>query len=185
MHWVAWLLLAVVLLMVVGWYLSFAAGRLDRLHHRVESSRAVLDARLAERSAAAGELAASGLLDPASSLLLTEAAHAAREARPEEREMAESALTAAAAAVLSPEATRELERTEAGRALLADLAAACTRAVLARRFHNDAVAQALRVRRKRVVRSFRLAGHAEAPTTVELDDGVPPSLAGYSAVRAG
>lgn len=181
----AWLLIAVVMLMVAGWYLSFAASRLDRLHHRVESSRAVLDGRLVERSAAAGELAASGLLDPASALLLSEAAHAAREAPPEQRELAESELTAAATAVLSPEAVAEVEGTAAGSALLSAYAAACTRAALARRFHNDAVSQALRVRRKRVVRGFRLAGHAEPPTTVELDDVLPPPLSGYSAVGAG
>ena len=41
---------------------------------------------------------------------------------------------------------------------------------LARRFHNDAVTDVRRVRRKRVVRWFRLAGHAEMPRTFEIDD---------------
>ena len=50
------------------------------------------------------------------------------------------------------------------------------RVQLARRFHNDAVAQALRVRRKRVVRWARLAGHASLPVMVEIDDSVPPGL---------
>ena len=48
---------------------------------------------------------------------------------------------------------------------------------LARRFHNDAVTDVRRVRRKRVVRSFRLAGHAELPQTFEIDDDPPPALA--------
>ena len=48
---------------------------------------------------------------------------------------------------------------------------------LARRFHNDAVAQAVRVRRKPVVRWARLDGHASLPVMVEIDDSVPPGLA--------
>jgi hypothetical protein len=39
------------LLLVLGWYLSYSAARLDRLHHRVETTRAALDAQLARRAA--------------------------------------------------------------------------------------------------------------------------------------
>src|SRR3954466_2037737 len=66
-----WLPLLAVLL-VLGWYLSYSASRLDRLHHRVESTRAALDAQLARRAAAA--LEASHVLDPATALLLADAA---------------------------------------------------------------------------------------------------------------
>ena len=48
-----WALVAAGVLLVLGWYLSYSAGRLDRLHHRVETSRAALDAQLARRAAAA------------------------------------------------------------------------------------------------------------------------------------
>ena len=44
---------------------------------------------------------------------------------------------------------------------------------MARRFHNDAVIDVRRVRRKTVVRVFRLAGHAELPSTIEFDDELP------------
>ncbi|MCL2595444.1 MAG: hypothetical protein FWD83_08000, partial [Promicromonosporaceae bacterium] len=50
------------------------------------------------------------------------------------------------------------------------------RAQLARRFHNEAVAQALHARRHWYVRLFRLAGRAPLPQTVELDDQMPPTL---------
>ncbi len=40
-----WLILAL-LVLIIGWYLSFTATRLDRLHHRVETSWANLDALL-------------------------------------------------------------------------------------------------------------------------------------------
>ncbi len=69
--WVGLLVLAVLL---AAWYLSFSASRLDRLHHRVEGSRATLDAQLVRRAEAAIELATSGLLDPASGLLVAGAA---------------------------------------------------------------------------------------------------------------
>src|SRR4051794_41819202 len=47
-----WVLAVVALVLVLGWYLSYSAGRLDRLHHRVETLRAALDAQLARRGAA-------------------------------------------------------------------------------------------------------------------------------------
>ncbi|HYK30083.1 MAG TPA: hypothetical protein VEV61_19145, partial [Streptosporangiaceae bacterium] len=55
---------------VFGVYVSWRAGRLDRLHARVEGARFALDAALVRRSSIALELAASGLLDPATSVLL-------------------------------------------------------------------------------------------------------------------
>ena len=47
---------------------------------------------------------------------------------------------------------------------------------LARRFHNDATREVRRVRDKRSVRAFRLAGHAHLPEPVEFDDDLPPAL---------
>ncbi len=60
--------------------------------------------------------------------------------------------------------------------LLAALASSWYRIQLARRFHNEAVAQAQRVRRKALVRLLRMAGHAPMPQTVEIDDGWPDAL---------
>ena len=42
-------LLVLLLVVLIGWYLSFSASRLDRLHHRVETSWATLDALLQQR----------------------------------------------------------------------------------------------------------------------------------------
>src|SRR5258708_20333536 len=85
---------------LVGVYVSWRAGRLDRLQARVDGARAALDAALVRRSSVALELAACGLLDPATSLLLAGAAHDARAAG-EPDELAESDLTRALRAVLS------------------------------------------------------------------------------------
>src|SRR5690242_21087175 len=92
---------------LIGVYVSWRAGRLDRLHTRVVTARASLEAALLRRSAVALELAACGLLDPATSLLLAGAAHDARAAG-EPNELAESDLTRALRA-RSEEHTSELQ----------------------------------------------------------------------------
>jgi hypothetical protein len=185
----AWLWIAVAVLLLLGWYLSFSAARLDRLHHRVESSRAALDAQLVRRAAAAVE--AAQMLDPSSGLLLADAAAEALAAgesadptvddpiaRPLGREEWENELSRALHAALDdPEHAARL-RTEAIAADALDvLGQACERVQLARRFHNDAVAQAQRVRRKWVVRWAWLAGRARMPEMFEIDDSIPPGLA--------
>ncbi|MBI4943411.1 MAG: hypothetical protein HY830_21920 [Actinobacteria bacterium] len=175
-----WLPLVLALLLVLGWYLSYSAARLDRLHHKVESSRAALDAQLVRRCVAALELAP--FLDPATGLLLADAAATALEAGEQgvsgpDLEEAESDLTRALEAALDDAGhVAALARDATAREALAVLRQACERVELARRFHNEAVAQAQRVRRKRVVRWARLAGHAAWPVTVEIDDGTPSGL---------
>ena len=72
--------LIIALAVLVGFYVSWRASRLDRLHTRVETARAALDAALVRRGAVVLEFASSGLLDPATSLLLAGAAHDARAA---------------------------------------------------------------------------------------------------------
>ncbi|GCE01731.1 hypothetical protein [Embleya hyalina] len=171
---VIWILLAV---LAVGVYLSWTAGRLDRLHARVDSSRAALDAQLLRRSAVAQEIATSGLLDPASSLVLAGAAHEARNAAEEEREVAESDLTRALRILFeAPDQADDLRARPGGEELVAELQTAVRRVPMARRFHNDAVRGARAVRRHRLVRYLRLAGHAPYPVTFEMDDEEPHAL---------
>jgi hypothetical protein len=199
-------LLVVLLVAVVAWYLSFSAGRLDRLHHRVEGARSALDAQLVRRAEAALELATSGALDPASGLLVAGAAAEAlaageaddemhiREADPagahgsnshtRDRERAESDLSRALQAALDDDVLAGLAAHEVGRRLVDRLAASYHRVQLARRFHNDAVTAAGRVRRKRIVRWARLAGRAPAPRTFVMDDDPPAALAQAAASRA-
>lgn len=174
---VEWLLVVVAVLIVLGLYLSWSAGRLDRRHHAVESTAAVLDAELLRRSGAALELAASGLLDPATSALLADASARARAASSDHREQAESDLTKVLVAVFGDdEAVTEL-RTDPLRAEAIDeLGRASWRAAYARRSHNAVVRSAQQRHRHRLVRWFRLAGHAPMPQTVEFDDTIPPPL---------
>ncbi|HSF26078.1 MAG TPA: hypothetical protein VLC50_01040 [Actinomycetes bacterium] len=171
------LTVAVVVVLALAWYLSFSASRLDRLHARVEGARDALDAQLVRRASVALELATSRRLDPASSVLVAEAAHEAREADPDSREVAESTLSRALRAALEQPGTIEhLAADPVGHDLLVDLHSAARRVELARRFLNDAVRATLAARRDRMVRWFRLAGHAARPDTFEMDDEVPAGL---------
>ena len=173
-------ILIVVAAILIGVYVSWRAGRLDRLHARVEAARAALDAALVRRSAVALELAAGGLLDPATSLLIAGAAHDARAAgEPDER--AESDLTRALRAALSQPGFRTgLASRTGGDELLAELEAAAHQVFLARKFYNDAVAATRSARRRWLVRLLRLAGGAPMPEFFEIDDSL---VAGNGDVR--
>jgi hypothetical protein len=172
--WV-WVLAFVVLLLL---YLRSVAGRLDRLHVRLEAAEAALDAQLLRRTAAANEVAHSGLVDPATAVLLADAAYNAQGAGKDDRpgrESAESALSFALRAAFDEEEVAELSSSPNGRHLIDEVRQAGDRVPLARRFHNDAVSATLRLRRRRLVRWFRLAGTAEWPRAFEIDDA-PPTL---------
>jgi hypothetical protein len=167
-----------VVIVAFGLYLSWTAGRLDRLHTRTEAARAALDAQLLRRASVAQELATSGVLDPAASIVLYQAAHAARQARDEQREVAESELSQALRAVFAePDAVHAVRQAPGGEEAAKELTQAVRRVPMARRFHNDAVRAARALRRHRKVRWFRLAGHAAGPVTFEMDDEPPPLLA--------
>ena len=97
------LLLVLLLFLLSRWYLSHSATRLDRLHHRVETGWANLDGLLQRRAAVALEIARSTISDPATSLILTAAAHQAREANVQDRSMAESGLSGALGLLLHDE----------------------------------------------------------------------------------
>lgn len=179
------LLTVVAALIALAWYLSYNAARLDRLHARVEGTYAVLDAALVRRAEATLELANSGAFDPATSLLLADAAASTlsdAEVSPQEREGTESDLSTVLRVTLVLDALDEVRRDDPdGADALDRLSAASDRVQLARRFHNDAVTTVRRMRRKPVVRLFRLAGHAPMPRTVEFDDEPPSALRRQSA----
>lgn len=174
------LIVLAVILLTATWYLSSTAGRLDRLHKKIDTSRLALEAQLLRRSAVAIELSSAGVLDPATSIVLADAAHRARTASdaPEaERARAESELTQALDAALADrEDVEEIRQDPLGAELLDELDAAIQRVQLSRRFLNDAVRACLLVRRHRAVRWFRLAGHTELPVSMELDDTAPAGL---------
>lgn len=157
-------LIAVIVVLAVsgGVWCSWTAGRLDRMHLRIEAAAAALDGQLQRRASVAAELATSGDLDPASALIVLAAARIAREASDDEaaRWPAESDLTAALLAVELP----------ADEPLVVELGAAGRGAAMARRIHNDLAGRARRLRNTRRVRLLRLAGRAVTPRMIDFDD---------------
>lgn len=203
---IGWVLAVALVGLLVTVYLSWTAGRIDRMHARLETARASLDAQRHRRSSVAIEIAVAGLLDPASAVLVADSAHRARAAAPGEEELAENDLTRALMAAfaealepvepLEPLARSEpldplerperpepapLDRVDArhqdpGQDLLDELTEVGRRLQLARRFHNDAVRATGALRAHRVVRWLSLAGHAPAPRPIDFDDSIPLSL---------
>ncbi|MBV9093307.1 MAG: hypothetical protein JO132_05455 [Streptosporangiaceae bacterium] len=166
------IVLVVAAALLAGVYVSWRAGRIDRLHARVEMARAALDATLLRRSSVALELATSGLLDPATSLLLAEAAHGSRDGdRP--RDLAESDLTKALRAAFSQPGFRSsLDGKDGADELLAEVEAAAHQVFLARKFYNDVVALTRDARCRPLARALRLAGKAAMPQFFEMDDSL-------------
>ena len=158
--------LVTITVLIFLWYLSFLATRLDRLHHRVETSWANLDGLLQRRAAVALEIARSDFADPASSLLLTSAAYHAREASIQERSATESALSGALALLL---VDGQLHATSAEQPLMDELAALTAKIRIAIAIHTDSVSSTQMVRRKYAIRLFRLAGTAPLPVTYEFE----------------
>lgn len=162
--------LAILVVVLISlWYLSFSATRLDRLHHRVETSWANLDGLLQRRAAIALEIARSDIADPASSLLLTAAAYQAREARLEYRSQAESGLSGALGLLL---ADGQSNARPAEKALLTELSALTDKIRIAIALHVDAVTSTHNLRSRKVIRVFRLAGTAPLPVTYEFETDV-------------
>ncbi len=157
------------MLAIFAWYLSFLAGRLDRLHHRVETSWANLDSLLQRRAAIAIEIARSEISDPASSLLLTFAAHQAREASIKDRSQAETGLSGALGILLE---TSTAVQNLAEQDLLRELKDLNEKITVAISLHVESVTRTQLIRSKWIIRTFRLAGRAPLPVTYEFEADV-------------
>jgi hypothetical protein len=142
------LAVALVVLGFLGVYSAWTAGRLDRLHLRLDAARTGLDGQLRERALVARST--PGLGTTAQQALDTPGLGP-------DRGQAENELS---------RALRQVRPTD-------ELNEVVTRASFARQFHNDAVRDALALRRRWIVRLFHLAGHAPKPTYFEIDDATP------------
>jgi hypothetical protein len=155
-----WVITVVAVVVLVATYLTWLAARVDRLHARAVAAYATLDAHLLRRAVAAVALAEAAQLPT-----LVYAARIAVDAAPEDREVAENDLT------------RHLrdahEAAAAPEEALSGLVQVSRRVALARQVHNDVVRDALAVRRRLLVRLFRLARKHSRPAYFDVDD---PSL---------
>lgn len=162
-------LFVVLVVIILGWYLSFSASRLDRLHHRVETSWATLDSLLHQRAALAQEIVAESNLDPATAYLISTSASAARFANLEERSAAESVLSESLKLVQS---AAHNELLQLPTPLLVELSDLTTKVRLAINIHLEAVNATRNVRKKIFIRLFRLAGKAPLPVRYEFENDV-------------
>lgn len=162
------LALIAALIVAVGVWAYSTANRLDRLHVRGDQARHALEAALARRAVVARSVALA--LATAGSDAVGEQArrlHAladrAERADWTDRETAENQLAAALTGIditlLPPQ-------------LVAELADAEARVLIARRFHNDAVRDTLALRTRRPVRLLHLGGTAPLPTYFEIAERV-------------
>jgi 8-oxo-dGTP pyrophosphatase MutT (NUDIX family) len=160
------ILLVIALAVLVAALLAFGgwgyqtANRLDRLHVRYDLSWQALDSALARRAVVARAVAASSGGEQLAAL-----ADAAERAPRPAREACENALSAALATV-------DPASVPAG--LIAELADAEARVLLARRFHNDAVRDTLALRERSLVRLLRLGGTAALPSYFEIAERAQP-----------
>ena len=90
------------------------------------------------------------------------------------RALIESDLSRVLRTVVSEPARRELSADPLSLPALNRLDRACSRLVLARRFHNTHVSEAQALRARLLVRMCYLAGHAPMPQTFDADDDTTP-----------
>jgi len=161
------LLIAIVIFLLLAWYLSFSATRLDRCHHRVETSWEHLDALLQRRAALALEIAHNSDIDPATAMILTSSAYQSREANIGDREDAETSLS---------ESLKFLQAsTKAGEisisiSLVDELTSLTDKIRTAIAIHLEAINSVRNLRNKLVFRFFHLAGRAKWPEKYHFED---------------
>jgi 8-oxo-dGTP pyrophosphatase MutT (NUDIX family) len=154
------ILVSVVLVALAGGWAYRTANRLDRLNVRYDLSWQALDGALARRAVVARAVAIDAYGGAAvEGRRLAALADAAEGAPRHARESCENELSAALTMV-------DPASLPAG--LIAELADAEARVVLARRFHNDAVRDTLALAERPLVRTFRLGGTAALPSYFEI-----------------
>lgn len=146
---------AVAALALAATYLTWTAGRVDRLHARAAAATRALDAHLVRRAAAAAVLAEELAVPD-----LYAAARAALDADPDDREAAENDLTRRLRAVYPVPAGQTAE----------SVVAASRRVAVARQVHTDLVRDALGARRRPLVRLLRLARRHPCPAYFDIGD---------------
>ena len=162
---IALAVLVVVILLVAAWAYQ-TAHRLDRLHVRYDLSWQALDGALARRAVVARAVAVEAFAGGPDGRRLATLADSAERAPRTGREAAENELSAALSIV---------DPASLPVPLVAELADAEARVLLARRFHNDAVRDTLALRERPMVRLLHLGGTAALPTYFEIAERVTAS----------
>jgi hypothetical protein len=155
-----WIVGVVAVVVLVATYLTWIAGRVDRLHARAAASGLALDSALLRRAVAAIDLADE--VHRPDLRLLARAAVARDEASAADRENAENALT---------KGLRDLPMA-LDAPVMAEVVGTSRRVSLARHVHNDLVRDALALRRRRLVRVMGVARKHPVPAYFDVEDTV-------------
>lgn len=162
------------------WYLSNQAGRLDRLHHRIDVAELALHGQLLRRGGIVAELAAVPGIDPALSALWGQAAHEVlilTEVASPDRTQVEDELSAILVMTLGDrDEVNEIRSIAHAAFLLEELAQVSTRIQMSHQFHTDAVRDCLEIREQFLVRFCHLVGFAKPPVRFALADEFPEIL---------
>ena len=164
---------------VIVWYLSTQAGRLDRLHHRIDVAQAALDTHLVRRAGIVAELANTDAFDLVTSAILAQSAHealAASDLIDDDRLQTETGLTEVLLATFDESADFPSHDPVVEK-LMEDLSQISRRVVMSHQFHTDAVTDCLNIRHQMLVRVLFLAGRASMPHVLNFRDDLPRTFA--------
>jgi len=161
------IILVVLVVLLFVWYLSFNASRLDRLHHRVETSWEHLDALLQRRAALALEISHQSDLDPATDLLLTQSAYVSREEAIIDRNDAERSLSESLKFLRESAKNGDVSISVS---LLDELTNLTEKITLAISIHLEVVRSVERLRSRFIYRMFHLAGKAKLPPIYSFEE---------------
>ena len=159
--------LVALVVLIFAWYLSFSASRLDRLHHRVETSWEHLDALLQRRAALALEISHQVDLDPATDLILTQSAYVSREEAIVDRNDAERSLSESLKFLRDSAHNGEVTISVP---LLDELTNLTEKINLAIAIHLEGVNSVEKLRSKFIYRLFHLAGKAKLPRIYSFEE---------------
>ena len=161
-----WLAGVVVVVAVVGTYVTWTASRVERLHARAADAEVALVGKLNMRAKAAlllAETESERLGRYAEAVRV--AGHASLDSLAEEREAAENDLTRVLRELPLPITDESME----------EVRRANRRVAVAKQVHTDVVRDALAIRFGVVARLFRLTRHLPQPKYFNIDD---PALSG-------
>jgi hypothetical protein len=170
-----WLVAAVVVAILLTWWVTFTITRLDRLHARVDAAHAAMDAQFVRRAAALARAAESQRAPGSGELAAV--AHRALAAPDGEREPAENDVSRAVADLSAATGADPIRAEE-----LRELNESSARAAIARRFYNDAVRDTRALRSRRLPRYLRLSGRRALPQFFDIEDA--PQLTASPAIAA-
>lgn len=168
----------IILVFIYAIYLSNVAGRLDRLHLKVENARNALDRQLALRTSICKEIIKLSGVDKN---LIRQLEDALKESIQEESLEVhtlqeweiETKVSIALNNIFDDE---KIVKSIVDKKLLTEIAAAIRRVSYALTFYNDAAKSAIKVRRRWTVRFFRLFGRAAMPEVISFQVQIPRGI---------